>query len=60
MNILIAVAVGAALPWLFTLIWSFIYWDFGWDRREAWRDARESVIFAVLAVVFMAVNGGLQ
>lgn len=59
MNILIAVAVGAALPWLFTLIWSFIYWDFRncWDVR---RDARSSVVFAMLAVVFMAVNGGMQ
>lgn len=59
MNILIAVAVGSALPWLFTLIWSFIYWDFKncWEPR---RDARVSVLFAVLAVVFMAVNGGLQ
>lgn len=59
MNILIAVSVGAALPWLFTLIWSFVYWDFRncWDVR---RDARASVIFAVLAVVLVAVNGGLQ
>ncbi|MDT9381202.1 hypothetical protein RPW61_22705 [Citrobacter freundii] len=59
MNILIAVLVCAALPWLFTLIWSFIYWDFRncWDAR---RDSRESVIFAVIGVVFMAVNGGLQ
>lgn len=59
MNILIAVAVGAALPWLFTLIWSFIYWDFRncWDVR---RDARASVIFAVLTVVFMAAKGGLR
>lgn len=59
MNILIAVAVGAAMPWLFTLIWSFIYWDFRncWDVR---RDTRASVIFAVLTVVFMAAKGGLQ
>lgn len=59
MNILIAVAVGAALPWLFTLIWSFIYWDFRncWDVR---RDARSSVVFAVLVVVWMAAKGGLQ
>ena len=59
MNILIAATIGAALPWLFSLIWSFIYWDFKycWDVG---RDARTSLIFAVLAVVLMAVNGGLQ
>lgn len=60
MNILIAATIGAALPWLITLFWSFVYWDFGWDRREACRDARVSLVFAVLAVVFMALNGGLQ
>lgn len=58
MSIFIAAAVGAALPWLFTLIWSFIYWDFRWDRNDIKRDARASVIFAVLVVAFMAVKGG--
>lgn len=60
MNILIAAAVGAALPWLFSLIWAFIHWDFSWDRRERRQIARESVVFAVLVVVLMAVNGGLR
>ena len=59
MNILIAVAVGAALPWLFTLIWSFVYWDFR-NCLDVRRDTQASVIFAVLAVVLMAVNGGLR
>ncbi|HDI3023019.1 TPA: hypothetical protein PL523_003543 [Cronobacter turicensis] len=58
MNVLIAAAVGAALPWLFTLIWSFIYWDFRWDSNDIKRDTRASVIFAVLGVALMAVKGG--
>ena len=59
MNILIAVSVGAALPWLFTLIWSFLYWDFinCWDAR---RDAIGSVFFAVIAVVYVLVTGDAQ
>ena len=59
MNILIAATVGAALPWLFSLIWSFIYWDFRicWDVG---RDARMSLIFAVIAVVLMVLNGGAR
>lgn len=59
MNILIAATVGAALPWVFSLIWSFIYWDF----RNCWdvgRDARTSLIFAVIAVVLMVLNGGAR
>lgn len=60
MSILIAAIIGAALPWLFTLIWSFVYWDFGLDRRDIARDARASVIFAVLGVILMAFNGAAQ
>ena len=60
MNILIAATVGAALPWLITLFWQFVYWDFGWDRRDAWCHARMSVIFAVLAVVIALLNGGVR
>ncbi|STD04924.1 hypothetical protein [Cronobacter sakazakii] len=58
MNVFISAAVGAALPWLFTLIWSFIYWDFRWDSNDIKRDTRASVIFAVLGVALMAVKGG--
>ncbi|EOV9625890.1 hypothetical protein ACN5OL_001802 [Cronobacter sakazakii] len=58
MNVFIAAAVGAVLPWLFTLIWSFIYWDFRWDSNDIKRDTRASVIFAVLGVALMAVKGG--
>ncbi|MEB8480206.1 hypothetical protein P2G56_17495 [Cronobacter malonaticus] len=58
MSVFIAAAVGAALPWLFTLIWSFIYWDFRWDGNDIKRDTRASVIFAVLGVALMAVKGG--
>lgn len=60
MNILIAAAVGAALPWLFSLIWAFIYWDFSWDRKERRQHARESVVFAVLVIILMAANGGIR
>ncbi len=60
MNILIAASVGAVLPWLFTLIWSFIYWDFRLERRDISRDSRASIIFAVLIVIWFSAIGGMQ
>lgn len=58
MNILIGAAVGAALPWLFTLIWAFIYWDFDCARDMNSQNARSSVIFAILGAFLVVVNGG--
>ena len=62
MSILIGAAIGAALPWLFTLIWAFIYWNFSLLREMAGYDTRCSVVcailFALVAAFEYAANGG--